>query len=266
MTPNEKQINRPIAVFDSGVGGVSVLRELRRMMPYEQFLYYGDSANAPYGEKTPSWILDRVTTCVTEITTYSPKALVVACNTATGVAISTLRAAFTAFPIIGIEPSVKPAAEQFPGGNVAVLATPVTLEQRKFANLLQKYSDKAHFYPLPCPGLAEAVEKEEDVRPLLTTLFTQTKIPTPNALVLGCTHYPLIKEEIQAVCQKLFCRTLPILDGGPGTARQTQRLLEAAGTLAPATQCGSVTVINTAGSAMEALTTKLLAKNEKNGD
>ena len=150
--------NLPIAVIDSGVGGISVLRELRRLMPNEHFLYLGDSANAPYGAKSRAEVLDITRANLDALKARGIKALVIACNTATSAAAKVLRAENPTLPIIGIEPAVKPAALLCDAPRVLVMATPLTLREEKFLSLVSRFSDRAEVISLPCPGLVELIE------------------------------------------------------------------------------------------------------------
>ena len=219
-----------IAVFDSGVGGVSVLRELIRLMPDERYLYFGDSANAPYGTKTTAEVRDLTMAAADMLMARGCKALVVACNTATAAAIIDLRAKYAESIIIGIEPALKVAADHFPGREVGVMATPVTLREEKFDVLLHRFTDSCTVHKIPAPGLVELVERgmadSEPCEALLTPLLSPYK-GRLDALVLGCTHYPFAAKTIE----KILGGKTALLDGGPGTARQTKRRLEAEGLL-----------------------------------
>lgn len=219
-----------IAVFDSGVGGISVLRQLLRFLPNERYIYYGDSANAPYGTR-PTEQVRRLSLEVAEkLMQRGLKALVVACNTATAAAIDTLREKYPDTIVIGIEPALKLAADHFPGGRIAVLATPVTLREEKFQHLLHRYGADCRVFSIPAPGLVELVEsghtddRETDalLRPLLTPHAGEL-----DAVVLGCTHYPFATNAIA----RLVGANVALLDGGEGTARETKRRLEEAGLL-----------------------------------
>lgn len=222
---------RPIAVLDSGVGGVSVLRELIARMPAEDFLYFGDAANAPYGEKRAGEVRALTLHNAQALFDMGAKALVVACNTATGAAIGALRERFAAVPVIGIEPALKPAALWRQGGTVLVMATPLTLRQEKFEQLLARYDRRARILTLPCHGLVELIEQGitdgAEMDALLTGLFAPLKGETIDAAVLGCTHYPLAK----AAIRRALGEGVALFDGGAGTARQTVRRLAAAGLL-----------------------------------
>ncbi len=215
----------PIAVLDSGVGGVSVLCELVKLLPHENFLYFGDSANAPYGEKSGEEVLAITRRNLETFKTRGIKAFVLACNTATGAAAAVLREENPDLPIIGIEPAIKTATRQGGHPRVLVMATPLTLKQEKFRALAALFAEQEDILPLPCPGLVELIERGilegEELDRYLNALFTPYKNTEIDAVVLGCTHYPHIKSAIAACLPK----HVAILDGGEGTARQVARLL-----------------------------------------
>ncbi|MBQ4264797.1 MAG: glutamate racemase [Clostridia bacterium] len=219
-----------IAVFDSGVGGVSVLRELLRLMPHERYLYFGDSANAPYGVRTTEEVRDLTLAAAERMMARGCKALVVACNTATAAAIIQLRAMYPEKIIIGIEPALKVAADHFPGGEVGVMATPVTLREEKFDVLLHRFTSSCTVHKIPAPGLVELVERGKAISAETYALLEPLLLPYHDklcAVVLGCTHYPFAAPVIQA----LLGENTALLDGGEGTARQTRRRLEEEGLL-----------------------------------
>ena len=219
-----------IAVFDSGVGGISVLRHLRRVMPGERYLYFGDSANAPYGTRTKQEVEALTFAAARRLVEQGVKALVVACNTATSAAIGDLRAAYPELIVIGIEPALKLAADRFPGAGIGVMATPMTLREEKFENLMHRYETVSRVYKLPAPGLVELVEQgradSPEAEALLTALFAPY-LGKLDAVVLGCTHYPFAAKAIARVLGE----KVALLDGGDGTARETRRRLEEAGLL-----------------------------------
>ena len=219
-----------IAVFDSGVGGLSVLRHLRRLMPWERFLYYGDSANAPYGVRSRQQVRELTFAAVEMLLNRGIKALVVACNTVTSVAIDQLRARYPELIIVGIEPALKLAADLFPGGGIGVMATPLTLREEKFARLMARCDDHCTIYKIPAPTLVGIVEAgkvdTEQTRQMLRELFEPYR-GRLDALVLGCTHYPFASHTISHILDD----RVAILDGGDGTARETRRRLAAAGLL-----------------------------------
>ena len=233
-----------IAVFDSGVGGISVLRQLVKQLPGERFLYYGDSANAPYGTRTTEEVRALAMTAAEKLVSRQIKALVVACNTATSAAITELREAYPELIVVGIEPAVKLASRLFPGGTVGVMATPVTLREEKFNHLVALCSLDCTVVPLPAPGLPELVEKGRGDSPEADALLAEVLGPWKgklDALVLGCTHYPFAAPAIHRVLGE----STVLLDGGDGTARETKRRLMEAGLLAEAE--GSILWENSSG-------------------
>ena len=220
-----------IAVFDSGVGGISVLRHLLKQLPGERFVYFGDSANAPYGSR-PTEEVRALTLAAVEklLAEYPLKALVIACNTATAAAVKDVRAAHPELIVVGIEPALKVAADHFPGGRVGVLATEVTLREEKFDTLLHRFDENVTIYKIPAPGLVELVEKGMVDTPQTEALLKKVLKPylgRLDAVVLGCTHYPFVKNAIRRVLGP----SVVLLDGGEGTARETRRRLELAGLL-----------------------------------
>lgn len=215
----------PIAVFDSGMGGISVLRELVRIMPDENYIYYGDSLHAPYGTKTLEEVQRLTLGHAEELFEEGVKGLVVACNTATSAAVRVLREMHPEIPIVGIEPAVKPAVLSGEHPVVLVLATPMTIREEKFHKLMDRYTDRAQIIPLPCPGLMDFVERGdlegEDLRKYLTELLYGFRGQRIDAAVLGCTHYPFARKMIQEVLGE----GARIFDGGEGTAREMRRRL-----------------------------------------
>ena len=232
--------NDYIAVFDSGVGGISVLRHLVRVLPSERYLYFGDSANAPYGTKTKEEVKELTFAAAKRLQSRGIKALVVACNTATSAAIRDLRMAYPELTVIGIEPALKLAADRFPGGCIGVMATPMTLREEKFARLLERFDKTCQIYKLPAPGLVELIEggkaDTSEAEALLKNLFAPC--PKLDALVLGCTHYPFAASAITRVLGD----GVALLDGGDGTARETKRRLAEAGLLREGT--GEIVIEN----------------------
>lgn len=239
---------RPIAVIDSGLGGVSVLLHLLREMPNEDIVYFGDTLNAPYGSKTGEAVravtLENVRRLMSD---YSVKAVVIACNTATGASASACRERFPDLPIIGIEPAIKPAVTKSKKENprVLVMATQLTLSQEKFTLLAEKYNPNASITSLPCPGLSDLIEKCADrteIKILLNTLFAQIEREKIDSIVLGCTHYPLVRD----IIEECFPNA-DIYDGGKGTALQTKRRLSECGLCDKRLEQGKITFVNSAG-------------------
>ena len=220
-----------IAVFDSGVGGVSVLRELMRTMPNENYFYFGDSANAPYGLKTTDQVKELTLSAAENLlVAQDSKALVVACNTATAAAIEDLRRIYPNRIIIGIEPALKLARDRHPGGVIGIMATEVTLREKKLAALMERYSRECTVLPLHSPGIVELVEAGKADSPEALILMEEELGHLRgrlDALVLGCTHYPFMRKAMEAVLGP----GVDILDGGEGTARETKRRLTEAGLL-----------------------------------
>lgn len=231
-------------VFDSGMGGVSVLRELHKQMPEEDFLYFGDSANAPYGMRTPEDARALTMENVARLLERGAKAVVVACNTATSAAIIPLRAKYPELPIVGVEPAIKPAAEAHPGGRVLILATRLTLSQPKSRLLMERYRDTAELLPLAAPGLVEFVEQDMLHTPELDAYLRELLAPylehPVDAVVLGCTHFPFLQRDIARVLGD----GVRFYDGGSGTARETQHLLRKAGLSNDPAHTGTVTFLN----------------------
>ena len=214
-----------IAVFDSGVGGVSVLRELRRLMPGERFYYFGDSANAPYGKKTTAQVRELTLAAGKKLLIDRDcKALVVACNTATAAAITDLRETYPDRIIVGIEPALKLACDRHPGGTVGIMATDVTLREQKLAALMERVKRDCRVLRVHAPGVVELVEAGKCDTPEAVALMRELLggyAGELNALVLGCTHYPFMKKVMGTV----LGAGVELLDGGEGTARETRRRL-----------------------------------------
>ena len=226
----------PIAVFDSGLGGISVLRVLHRLLPAEDFLYFGDSANAPYGTKTQAELIARCQAIVENLLARGAKCIVVACNTATSAAVPFLRRQYPQIPIVGMEPAVKPAALSGAHPRVLVMATPVTVRGERLHHLVQMFDETADIHLLEAPEIVRFVESgqsdaqpTEALRAYLRDLL-QPYLPGSgaasqklDAIVLGCTHFPFVQNCIR----ETFPYEVTIFDGAEGTARQTKRRLAA---------------------------------------
>ena len=221
---------QPIGVFDSGVGGISVLKELIRIMPNENYIYFGDSKHAPYGTKTLEEVRRLSFHNTRILLEEGAKGVVVACNTATSAAVRIMRSMYPALPIVGIEPALKPAALQKEHPKVLVMATPMTVGQEKFGQLMKRYEKKADIYPLPCPGLMEFIEAGDldsgRLHAFLRELLEPYLEKGLDSVVLGCTHYPFARK----VIQEIVGGRITIFDGGGGTAREMKRRLGAART------------------------------------
>ena len=217
-----KSNDLPIALFDSGAGGIGVLREVKKLLPREQLLYFGDTKNAPYGEKTPTQIRALVLAAAERLIPHV-KALVLACNTATAVAAAELRARHPTTPIIGMEPALRPALDVCDTPTVAVLATEATLRAQKFDNLCEMYQKNATVWRISAPRIVRLVEQglaeSPEMEAYLHSLFDP--LPRlPDAVVLGCTHFPFARNAIRRVVG-----SVPLFDGAAGTARELCRRL-----------------------------------------
>ncbi|CAD5107861.1 glutamate racemase [Zestomonas carbonaria] len=215
----------PVGVFDSGVGGLSVLREIRQLLPAESLLYVADSGHVPYGEKSPEFIRERSHRLAGFLLEQGAKALVLACNTATAAAVAELRTHYPELPIVGMEPAVKPAAAATRSGVVGVLATTGTLKSAKFAALLDRFASDVRVITQPCPGLVERIEAGElngtGTRELLLGWVEPLLAEGCDTLILGCTHYPFIKP----LLRELVPASVSLIDTGAAVARHLQRLL-----------------------------------------
>lgn len=228
-----EQAQAPVGVFDSGVGGLSVLAEIRQLLPGETLFYVGDCGHIPYGEKTPEFIRARCVAIAEFFRGRGAKALVIACNTATAAAATDLRERYPDWPIIGMEPAVKPAATATRNGIVGVLATTGTLQSARFAALLDRFAAGVTVVTQPCPGLVELIEQGELASAALKALLAGYLKPLLEAgcdtLILGCTHYPFLKP----VLTELLPANIALVDTGAAVARQLQRLLGQAEVLSP---------------------------------
>jgi len=239
----------PIGVFDSGVGGLSVLRALRAQLPQEDFVYLSDAAHAPYGERTDDYVSARALRVADYlITQHGVKALVVACNTATAAAIQVLRARWPTLPIVGIEPALKPAAAASQTKRVGVMATHSTLQSAKFKTLLDSLQGQAEFVVQACDGLAAAIENGDDkTTQALCETFVRAmgdfgrQPGQMDQLVLGCTHYPLVSD----VLQSLVGAGVDLLEAGAPVSLQTRRVLSQADLLFAGRAGGATRLLST---------------------
>ncbi|MBV6324892.1 glutamate racemase [Duganella violaceipulchra] len=230
----------PIGVYDSGVGGLSVLRHIRARLPAEDLIYFADSGHAPYGEKTEQYVVDRALLVAAFLLERGIKALVVACNTATVAAIKAVRARYPDLPVVGVEPGLKPAAATTRNGKIGVLATARTLKGEKFLLLREQIgaATQAQFLLQPCVGLVDQIELGDLETPAIAALLEQYVAPLldqgADTLVLGCTHYPFVQAGIERVLRAHGHADVTLIDTGDAVARQLVRLLDAAGLLRPA--------------------------------
>jgi glutamate racemase len=215
----------PIGVFDSGVGGLSVLAEIQQLLPHESLLYVADCGHIPYGEKTPAFILERSRSVAEFFREQGAKAFVIACNTATVAAVADLRQDYPDWPLVGMEPAVKPAAAATRSGVVGVLATTGTLQSAKFAALLDRFATDVRVITQPCPGLVELIETGDLDSPTLRQLLQGYIDPLLSAgcdtIILGCTHYPFLKP----LLAQMLPASIILIDTGAAVARQLKRLL-----------------------------------------
>ena len=243
----------PVGVFDSGIGGLSILKALRERMPHEHFVYFADSAHNPYGEKSEAFVIERSIAIAHQLVhDHGIKALVVACNTATAAAIHLLRAEHPLLPIVGVEPALKPAVAISKTKRIAVLATRGTLQSAKFASLIASLKGQAEFTCMPCDGLAEHIERsvsEQDTTKLIAAcahyIRATGRFGTENAeidtLVLGCTHYPLVLPFFTDAVGP----AVHMVDNGQAVAQRTQQLLAEHHTVA-LTASASLTLLTSA--------------------
>lgn len=220
---------RPIGIFDSGLGGVSVLKEALKWLPHENYIYFGDSKNVPYGEKTQQEIERLSFACADFLVERGVKAIVVACNTATGAAIRDIRQHF-ALPVISVEPAIKPACEQDGDGKVLMMATPVTIAIERYQALQRRMPDPDRVINVACPGLADQVEKyvgeADKFDALLETYLGRYRSMKIDGIVLGCTHYIFIKDVIAQYAARNFKGQCKLYDGNEGTVKQLRRVLK----------------------------------------
>lgn len=217
--------NLAIGIFDSGMGGISVLAQTIKLMPNERYIYYGDSENAPYGVKSPEEVKELCIDICDFFVEKGVKAIVVACNTATSAAINELRDRYD-IPIIGMEPALKPATIIESKGKIVVMATDMTLKEKKFSALMDKYGKEKDIVRLPCPRLVELIEsgimEGETIEASLEECFNGINIDEVSSIVLGCTHYIFLKDSIGAFAGE----KVHIVDGNGGTARHLKNILE----------------------------------------
>ena len=236
--------NSPIGFFDSGVGGLSVMKKAIELMPNENYIYYGDSKNAPYGVKDVMEVKDLTFKAVEFLFNKGVKAVVIACNTATSAAVSDLRDEYKDIPIIGIEPALKPAIESDKEGKIIVMATPMTLSEGKFKTLMEMYKDKKEIISLPMAGLVEFIEngilKGGEITEFLEEKLKPHKDSKISTIVLGCTHYPFVRD----IIQEIVGQEVDIIDGSLGTSKELKRRLEEKQLLNDGIEKGKIKIYN----------------------
>jgi glutamate racemase len=249
-----------VGVFDSGIGGLSILQALRAELPQSRFVYIADSGHAPYGERSDAHVMARSRAIMAELLSRQVQALVIACNTATAVAIEQLRADYPDLPIIGVEPALKPALALSQTRRIGVMATRSTLASAKFKALLASLASQADFVLQPCDGLADAIERSADSDDTsginaLCTKYTQemgafgAESGQIDTLVLGCTHYPFAKEQLR---EQLGTQVM-LVSNGSAVARQTrlklsQKVVPAAAKPKPLEDESPMTLLSTGDS------------------
>jgi len=227
----------PVGIFDSGVGGLSILRHIRAQLPHEHLIYVADSGFAPYGDKPEQVVAERSLAIARFLAAHGAKALVVACNTATIAAVKLLRERFPEMPIVGVEPGLKPAAAASRNGKIGVLATERALAGAKFLKLRDEIAQAtgAEFLLQPCKGLADQIEfgelDSQETSAMLRRYIAPLLAQGADTLVLGCTHYPLVQASIERVIEEEGVRGVTVIDTGEAVARQLGRLLETGGLL-----------------------------------
>ena len=231
MQPRMKSSNDPIGVFDSGVGGLSVLRVMLEQMPHESMIYFGDQGHVPYGPRSMAEIQEFSEGITRFLLERNARLIVVACNTASAAALQYLRGSFPGVPFVGMEPAVKPAAEITKTGRVGVLATPATFQGALYASVVERFGAGVEFFQHTCPGLVDQIEKGEldsaGTRSILEDALLPMLEKNIDTVVLGCTHYPFVIPLIQNITGE----TVRVIDPAPAVARQVRRLLEAGGSL-----------------------------------
>jgi len=233
-----------IGIFDSGIGGITILHQAMVLMPHENYIFYADTDHVPYGTKHREQVISYVDDVMQFMLAHDCKAVVIACNTATSVAAEAMRSKYRQLPIIGIEPAVKPAVEESHGKRVMVVATPLTVHEKKLQNLVARVDNAHQVDLLPLPRLVEFAEHGEfvsdEVTAYLKTQLSEYELDKYSELVLGCTHFNFFKDTFR----NLFPKEVHIIDGNTGTIRQLARVLSSQGTLAtPAAAAGNNTQV-----------------------
>jgi glutamate racemase len=221
--------NYPIGIFDSGVGGISILRAIRGQMPVESVIYFGDQGHIPYGPRPMEQIRNFSEAITKVLLEKNAKIIVVACNTASAAALKFLREKFPDVQFVGMEPAVKPAAEYTQTGKVGVLATPATFQGALYASVVERFASGVELFQNTCPGLVQQIERGnlsgEETRWILENALRPMLEKNIDTVVLGCTHYPFVIPLIQQIVGD----NVRVIDPAPAVAKQTGRLLEARG-------------------------------------
>ena len=232
----------PIGIFDSGVGGISVLRAIREQMPEENVLYFGDQGHIPYGPRPMQQIRDFSEAITNFLLLHHAKIVVVACNTASAAALKYLREKFSDVQFVGMEPAVKPAAEHTQTGKVGVLATPATFQGALYASVVERFANGVELFQNTCNGLVQQIEQGDlagdETRTILENALLPMMEKNIDTVVLGCTHYPFVIPLIQ----RIVGENVRVIDPAPSVAKQVRRLLEAGGMKSPSSMRGNVTL------------------------
>jgi len=236
------QPSSPIGIFDSGLGGLTVVRALHELLPHEQLLYFADSAHLPYGERSMNEIFSFSRAITDHLLRQGCKIVVIACNTASAAALKPLRELYgSQVAFVGMEPAVKPAAEHSQTKNVGVIATTATFQGELYASVVERFAQDVNVLQQPCPGLVQQIEAGEldtpETEKMLRGWIGPMLEKNIDALVLGCTHYPFVRPLIE----KIAGPNVRVIDPAPAVARQVKRILEVMNLLAPASQKGSIT-------------------------
>ena len=253
---------KAIGVLDSGLGGISVLRDLKELMPNEDFIYFGDSAYAPYGVKTKEQITERCVEIIDFFISKGVKAVVIACNTATSASANYLRKKYKDLPIIGMEPALKVATQGVKNNNIVVMATPLTLKEKKFETLMHKFRGNNKVVKMPCPKLVEIVE--DDLLDDETTVINQLKdyyknvnVDNLDSVVLGCTHFIFYKDYLN----EFLPETAHLVDGNMGNCKHVKEILEQKRELNEENHVGKIEIYNSSeDQKYMTLSNKLLAR------
>ena len=253
---------KAIGVFDSGLGGISVLRDLKKLMPNEDFIYFGDSAYAPYGIKTKDEITKRCVEIIDFFIEKGVKAVVIACNTATSASANYLRKKYKDLPIIGMEPALKVATQGVKNNNIVVMATPLTLKEKKFETLMHKFRGNNKVVKMPCPKLVEIVENdllddETTVVNQLKDYYKNVNVDNLDSVVLGCTHFIFYKDYLN----EFLPETAHLVDGNMGTCKNVKEILEQKHELNEENHVGKIEIYNSSeDQKYMTLSNKLLAR------
>lgn len=261
MTPSS---SHPIGVFDSGVGGLSVLRAIRALMPAESILYFADQDHVPYGSRTMVEIRDFSAAITRFLLSRNAKLIVVACNTASAAALTYLRQSFSDVNFVGMEPAVKPAAERTKTRKVGILATPATFQGKLYASVVERFANGVELLQHTCPGLVGQIEKGDlegdKTRAILENALRPMLDAGIDTVVLGCTHYPFVIPLIQQIAGE----SVRVIDPAPAVARQVYRLLDAAGAMHLGHGLGDARFYTSGNTtAFKSLLPKLLGENGK---